>query len=201
MKRIHFVSGVVLTAFVGLHLFNHFMSLWGAESHILWMEKLRPIYRNPLAEALLLLAVVLQVITGLRAFFTKRKESRTFFQRLQLGSGLYLAFFFLIHVSAVMAGRFVLDLDTNIYFGVAGLNSFPLNLFFGPYYFLAILSFFAHLSAIHAKKMGRTILGISPKKQASFMLILGFLLAVLLFLGLTGNFRGIPIPEAYQIYG
>jgi hypothetical protein len=40
-----------------------------------------------------------------------------------------MALFLIIHVSAVLTGRFILHLDTNFYFGVAGINNFPFSLF------------------------------------------------------------------------
>jgi hypothetical protein len=114
------------------------------------------VYRNVFIETLLLAAVLVQIITGLWLFNKGRKWASTFFEKLQIWSGLYLAIFFLIHLSAVLGGRWVLHLDTNFYFGVSGLNTFPFNLFFIPYYGLAVMSFFGHIAAIHQRKM-RTI--------------------------------------------
>lgn len=50
MKRIHYFSGLTLILFIGIHLVNHFASLWGAEAHIEFMEMVRPIYRNIIIE-------------------------------------------------------------------------------------------------------------------------------------------------------
>ena len=116
-----------------------------------------------------------------------------------LVGGLYLAIFLVIHVSAVLVGRFYLKLDTNFYFGAAGINSFPVNLFFIPYYALAVLSFFGHLAAVHSKKMNQPILMLSPNQQAWGILILGAALTLILFYGLTNQFSGIELPEEYRI--
>jgi hypothetical protein len=107
--------------------------------------------------------------------------------------------FFLIHLSAVLGGRFILKLDTNFYFGVAGLNTFPFNLFFVPYYGLAIVSFFGHLAAIHHKKMQKTVLGISPNTQSKAILAFGIGLTFIIFYGLTNEFKGVEIPKEYQV--
>ncbi len=199
MKRIHYISGVIITIFISFHLFNHSYSLFGVEEHIRLMDKFRWVYRNVFAETLLLIAVFIQIFSGIRLFLRRRKNTTGFFEKLQVWSGLYLAIFFVFHLGAVFAGRFFLDLDTNIYFGVAGLNTFPINLFFIPYYGLAILSFFGHISAIHYIKMKSNVLGITPKRQSVLILVLGVVVTLVLFYGLTNGYRGIEIPKEYHI--
>jgi hypothetical protein len=110
-----------------------------------------------------------------------------------------LAIFFIIHLSAVFGGRIFLQLDTNFYFGVSGVNTFPFNLFFVPYYGLAVLAFFGHIAAIHRKKMRMSILGLSPDKQAVAILIIGVVFSIALFAGLTDYFKGVEIPAAYHV--
>lgn len=199
MKRIHYFSGLILTLFIGLHLINHFASFWGDDAHIQLMNSLRPIYRNVVIETLLLLAVGVQITTGGQLFFSKRKVSRGFFEKLQLWTGFYLAFFMLIHVGAVLTGRYLLHLDTNFYFGVAGLNTFPFNLFFIPYYGFAVFSFFGHVSAIHSLKMNRSIFGFSVRNQSFSILIIGILTTFLVLYGLTNGFSGVEIPKEYDV--
>ena len=199
MKKVHYLSGLTITLFVGFHLFNHLMSVFGAEVHIEIMNVMRKVYRNFMVETILLTAVLVQIISGLKLFFTKRKLVSNFFDRLQVWTGLYLAFFLLIHVGAVLMGRFVLHLDTNFYFGVAGLNTFPLNFFFIPYYGLAVISFFGHIAAIHYQKMQASVLELSVQKQSKLILGIGFVLTAILFFGLTNGFRGVEIPDEYLI--
>lgn len=199
MKKLHYLSGLTLTIFIALHLTNHLTSIFGAETHIEVMNQLRPFYRNLIAEAILLFAVAIQIITGLKLFFSKRKITTNRFIRLQIWTGLYLAFFLSIHVSAVLVGRFILELDTNFYFGVAGLNTFPLNLFFIPYYSLAIISFFGHIAGIHFQKMKRSVFGISVEQQSTFILVLGILVTGVTLYGLTNGFAGVEIPEEYNM--
>ncbi len=123
----------------------------------------------------------------------------TSFEKLHIWKGFYLAIFLVIHVSVILSGRYILHLDTNFYFGAAGLSSFPLNLFFIPYYGLAIFSFFGHIASVHNKKMKSSILNLAPKQQAKAILIFGLLLTLLIFYGLTNHFRGVQIPEEYNI--
>ena len=92
-----------------------------------------------------------------------------------------------------------MNLDTNFYFGVAGLNTFPLNLFFMPYYGLAIISFFGHISAVHSKKMKSKIFGIGSVKQSYGILIIGIISTLIILYGLTNGFNGVEIPKEYDI--
>lgn len=199
LKKIHYISGLTVTIFIGLHLFNHFCSIFGANKHLEIMTDLRHFYRNIFVETILLLAVFVQILSGLKLFKTCRKTAISQFDKLHIWTGLYLAIFFIIHLSAVLGGRLFLHLDTNFYFGVAGLNSFPTNLFFIPYYGLAIFSFFGHIASIHSKKMKSNILNLTPKQQAKAILTFGFILTIAIFYGLTNHFDGVTIPKEYEI--
>ena len=200
IRKIHFASGLTLSVFIGLHLMNHLASIAGSDQHIELMKMLRNFYRTPIIEFLLFAAVLVQISSGIRLFLSKRKTNKVGFELLHIYTGLYLASFLVIHVSAVLAGRFILHLDTNFYFGAAGLNSFPVNLFFIPYYSLAILSFFGHIAAIHHCKMKNAIWGVSVDGQSKAILILGALVMLLILYGMTNGFMGATIPEEYRLY-
>ena len=199
IKEVHFISGLTITIFIGFHLFNHLVSVFGAENHIELMDKFRLVYRNSIVETILLTTVFIQIISGLNLFLSKRKLVIGVYEKLQIWTGLYLAFFLLIHVGAVLTGRHILKLDTNFYFGVAGLNTFPLNLFFIPYYGLAILSFFGHIAAIHYQKMKKKLFGLTIEQQSNLILIKGIIVTVIILFGLTNGFTGVEIPEEYNI--
>lgn len=197
LTKIHFLSGLVLTLFISLHLANHLVSVCSIESHISFMNSLRLVYRNPISEAILMLSVLVQIASGVQ-LFRKTNGANSRYQKLHIWSGLYLAIFLVIHVSAIMGGRFLFQVDTNFYFGAAGLNKFPFMLFFVPYYSLAILSFFTHIACIHNKKMRHNILGFTHKQQSNTIIIIGFIVVLLILLGMTNNFTGFDIPDEYQ---
>ena len=199
IKKLHYFSGLIITIFVGIHLFNHVGSIFGAEAHIELMKIFRLFYRNIFVEIILLSAVLIQIISGIKLFIVSRKNAVSRFKKLHIWSGMYLALFFIIHLSAVLGGRFILKLDTNFYFVVAGLNTFPFNLFFVPYYGLAIISFFGHIAAIHAKKMQISVLGLTSRQQSMSILIFGIALTLPIFYGLTNGFRGVEIPKNYGV--
>jgi len=171
----------------------------GANKHIEVMKALRLFYRNGLAETILLMAVLVQIVSGINLFRKHRMGAVSNFEKLHLWTGLYLAVFFVIHVGAVLVGRSVLHLDTNFYYGVAGLNTFPFNLFFIPYYGIATVSFFGHIAAIHQKKMKRAVFGWTPQGQAKAILAVGMLLTTLMFYGLTNQLHGVKIPTEYNV--
>ncbi|WP_345055908.1 hypothetical protein [Hymenobacter glaciei] len=185
--------------FVGLHLLNHVCSIYGADKHIEVMTALRLFYRSRFIEPVLLSAVIVQIISGLKLFNSSRRTATSIFDKLQIWTGLYLAIFFIIHLGAVLSGRFLLHLDTNFYFGVAGLNTFPLNLFFIPYYGLAIISFFGHIACVHNKKMKRNILNLTPVRQSVVVFGFGICVTPLIFYGLTNHFKGVRIPTEYNV--
>lgn len=197
LRKFHYFSAIIITAFIVLHLVNHAASLISIDTHIDLMNQLRKLYRHPVAEWLLIIAVLFQIFSGIRLFLIQRKTAKGFFERLQLWSGLYLAFFFVIHLSAVFAGRYLLKLDTNFYFGTAGLNKFPFNLFFIPYYSLAVLSFFSHIASIHYQKMKNR--NVDATNQSKFIIGFGVVIVFLLIYGLTNTFKGVIVPDEYRI--
>lgn len=199
IRKAHYVSGLFMSLFIVLHLLNHAYSILGEQSHIAIMTLLRQVYRNIFIELILLSTVIVQIYSGMKLFHIKCKIAADFYEKLHIWSGLYLAFFLVIHISAVLVGRLILHLDTNFYFGVAGINTFPFNLFFVPYYSLAIFSYFGHIAAIHVKKMRKNILGYSPHSQAKAILIFGFCFMLIVFYGLTGKFNGVDIPSEYKV--
>lgn len=199
VKMLHRFSAVYISIVVCIHLLNHLWSVFGAEHHIQMMNNLRVYYRNPIAEILLLTSVVIQIISGIKLLILNTAKSKRGFYKLQQCTGLYLLLFLVIHLTAVFGARFFFQLDTNFYFGVAGINTFPLNLFFIPYYAIAIISFFGHIAAIHARKMQHTICGIRPAQQARILIIIGLVITFVIFYGLTNKFKGIEIPEPYRI--
>jgi len=198
-KKLHYFSGITLAVFISIHLFNHFFSIWGADRHIKLMDTLRHFYRNPFFEGLILSAVVVQIVSGFSLVRRKRKNITTRFEKIQVWTGLYLAFFLLIHVSAILTGRYVLHLDTNFYFGAAGLNTFPLNLFFIPYYGLSIVGVSGHVAAIHSQKMKRVVFGLTPGAQSKLVIYAGIVAAIVILYGFTNQFNGVTVPTEYNI--
>ena len=170
MKLIHYYTGLTLSVFIGFHLLNHLLILHSEALHIRFMKSARKIYRTRFVESLLLTAVLLQVISGITLVVMKWNKVENYFDRIQIASGLYLSFFLLNHVMAVLRGRYILKMDTNLYYGAGVMNMWPQKLFFIPYYSFAILSFFFHVACVHRLKMEK-ITGLPVATKQSFMIM------------------------------
>jgi succinate dehydrogenase/fumarate reductase cytochrome b subunit len=188
VKMMHYFSGILLAAFISLHLFNQLISLAGPDKHIGCMTAFRKVYRQPVVEALLLLAVVIQIATGIKLVFNRKKKTAA--KKIQVYSGLYLAYFLLVHVSAVLYGRYI-HLDTNFYYAGVGLNYYPATFYFIPYYFLAVAAIALHVAAIHFLKTG--------SKWSSYLIATGgIVVAALIITGYTNGFEWRSVPQVYQ---
>ncbi|MEN7551082.1 hypothetical protein AAG747_24385 [Rapidithrix thailandica] len=195
-KKLHYFSGLTIALFVGVHLTNHLMLLGGTEAHLSFMEIARTVYRNRFVELLLLLAVFLQILSGIQLLRSKRKDLNTIYDKLHLYSGLYLSFFLLIHVGAVLSGRLYAGIDTNLYFGAAGLNTFPHLLFFVPYYSLSVIAFFTHVACIHRVKMMRfSNQPVAVNFQTKVIMWIGGIIALVILIGMMQ----VEIPSEYQL--
>lgn len=143
LRGLHLASGLLIAVFAAAHIGNHLAMFGGQAAHIAVMEALRPYYRNPLAEALLMLALAFQLGTGLTMIWRTRAQKRRGLARWQAISGVILALFILNHVGAVWGGRLVMGLDTNYHFAAAGFHAGYAG-FFVPYYFLGVAALFVH---------------------------------------------------------
>jgi succinate dehydrogenase/fumarate reductase cytochrome b subunit len=195
--KIHRIGACVLGAFLTLHLLNHLLAIGGPEAHIHFMEAFRAVYRNRVVEVILLLCAASQVASGLIFIRRRWRDRHQGLDLLQLGSGLYLAFFLLVHVSAVLAGRTRLGLDTNFYYAAAGMHVLPYRYFFMPYYFLAVLAITVHLArALHWLAHDR--LSAATLRIAKVLLVIGgFTAATLIIAAFSGGLHDITVPAKY----
>ena len=198
LHLMHRISASFLGLFILFHLGNHLFILNGIESHIAIMKILRTVYRSTLVECVLIICVLFQVCSGIYFVWKRWGQRVGLLEKSQAASGIYLAFFLINHVGAVLVGRIYLNTDTNIYFGIAGMHDIKLKYFFTPYYFLALVALFVHLStAMHW--LTRKRLALSQRNYlAWFTIILGGLLSLILMLGFYGTFESIEIPKNYQ---
>ena len=187
-KKLHYISGLTLSIFIGFHLLNHLFSLAGPEAHIELTERFRQVYRHPVAETVLLPAVLFQVITGVRLLFNKKKKIAA--EKVQIYSGMYLSYFLTVHVAAVLYGRYI-HLDTNFWYAAVGLNMYPATWYFIPYYFLSVAAISLHVASLHYLK--------TKSKGVSYAIaIVGIAASALIIVGFTDAFHWREAPEAYQ---
>jgi len=198
IKRLHYFSGITLALFTFIHLANHLVGLWGINAYTQFMNAARLIYRNPVIESLLLLAVLLQISSGINLVRRNRKLSgMSKAERLRIFSGLYLALFLVIHVFVVLFYRGK-GIDTNFYFACLGFNIFPVVLIFIPYYSAGIMSVFIHLGVVHYYKMQRYVSVAKSKKQAIGIIMAGCFITAFSILSYSNYLKGVPLTKEHM---
>jgi succinate dehydrogenase/fumarate reductase cytochrome b subunit len=195
MKKAHFISGIVLSIFVSLHLLNHLTAVQSIPTHIEVMNALRRIYQHPLIEPLLLFAVLIQIISGIKLVRNRGWKQTERYNKLHVYSGIYLGFFLLMHTSATLVGRFVLLVDTNFYYGAMVVNAKPYLFFFIPYYFLGTFSFFVHIACIIRIKSIRKVGIQKASRRANGLIALGAIIGLIILWAFTYN---VQIPALYK---
>ena len=140
ITRLHRLSGIVIASFLVLHFTNHLFALGGAEWHIAVTNLFRHIYRTLVVEVVLLMCVIFQIISGIILVFKKGFFRQPLYVVIQMVSGLYLSFFMIFRVRAVMLGRYALNVNTDFYFAAGVANQYPEKLFF--YTILYIVTYF-----------------------------------------------------------
>ena len=196
LRRVHRASALLFVAFACAHIGNHLWALRGAAAHIELMDDLRLVYRHPLVEPLLLASAGFQCVSGWGLVVLGWRRRTGCLAWLQATSGAGLATFLLVHVTSVLYGRSVLGLDTNFYFAAAGLHAASSAWFFGPYYFLAVVSLFTHLGCALAWRVR------APPLQARRYVIgaavlVGSATAISIVASLAGTTVPVVIPADY----
>lgn len=197
LKQLHRISGIVIAAFLVLHLCNHLFALGGPALHITVMKYFRMVYRFPPVEVLLLLCVTIQLFSGLRLVFKKGFKRQPFYVIAQAGSGIYLSLFMINHVSAVLLARYDWHIETDFYFASGVAVHYPEKLFFIPYYTLSVLCAFTHIACAHyARRMELALVAFGPDASAGFrkeaLLIFGA--GVVVTALIMGSFTGLFYP-------
>lgn len=200
--RLHRFAGLTLASFIALHLCNHLVALVSIEAHIRVMQALRLVYRNPLIETALMLAILVQVSSGITLVRQKIKgkgwrDKKLRAENVQIASGLYMAFFLVAHVFAVMMGRHFFNLDTNFYFASAPLLS-VFWWYYVVYYGLSVVAVFTHVASIHYQKMQGRTTSQRSRTQALLIIVLGGVLAGLILAAFSGVVYEITLPKEYK---
>jgi len=188
-KRLHRGTAIILGLFIISHLIIHLFALGGVEAHLNALDSVQWIYRNPIGETLLVIAILAQIVTGLKRLKAKRKN-KMLWAKAQLFSGLYLMGFLIIHTGAAIFTHNIYGLETDFYWAAGSMNISPVKFFFWPYYFFAVLSVFVHFAcALHFGWPGK----FGVLKTA--LPWLGAGIALTIILTFTGVFYDVPITE------
>ena len=197
LKKLHHLSGIIIASFLLLHLTNHLFALGDPALHIAVMNLFRHVYRFLPVEIVLLICVVFQIISGVTLVFRKIFLKQPLYVIIQIVSGLYLSFFMVFHVRAVMLGRYQWNVDTNFYFAAGVANNYPSKLFFIPYYTLSLVCVFAHIACAHyiigIEKINKMPVDINKtkfrkmyKREAAGICMVGALITILIMSAFSG---------------
>lgn len=194
IKRLHRYNAIFLLLFIIAHFTNHVIGLTGLQNHIATMDMLRVVYRSQAIEIAVFILFFSQIALGL-ALILKRGKPKGRWAWIQATSGVYIAFFLLQHLSAVIMMRLTYaQLDTNFYWAASVVQAKPVGWYFFPYYAFGILSLFAHLAAaIHFRWPDAEIL-------RPVLLTSGVVLGLAIPASLIGSFHEVSLPQEYLDY-
>jgi hypothetical protein len=201
MERLHKVSAGFIFAFICLHFANHLIGLEGTGAHQQFLEAARLIYRHPVVEMVLLLAFVIQMITGVALSRTIWSQKKDIIHQLQAASGTYMAVFIVVHVAWVFLGRLVLNLDTNFDYAAVTMMTPGWSWVFMPLYGLAIVALFTHLGCITYDIFKKT-----DKRLGVACLVavqgVGLYVTYLLLMMYSGRLYPVTLPDPYtDVFG
>ncbi len=197
LQKIHRISAIGIGVFSLAHIFNHVLAAHSIELHIAVMNTLRVVYYYPVIEVLLVISIIIQAFTGVQLYRKNRKHLHSSIAKLQAYSGLYLAFFLVAHTTATIGGNWFFQIDTNFYFGAATVNIFPYILFFVPYYFLAVTSFFTHIACGLSKYVAKSQNLKTAHRFVYASMTFGAITAIVILLAFSGILYEFELPEAY----
>lgn len=147
--RLHRFTALLLALFLLLHLPVHLFALAGPAAHNQALATVQWLYRYPLIEPLLIAALLFQAGLGLRLAWRRwREPGKSGWARLQLASGLYLAYFIVNHSAAALYTRYGAGLETNFWWVSGPLHHPMMKGYFYPYYALAVVALGTHLGAV-----------------------------------------------------
>jgi hypothetical protein len=199
--KLHRGSAAVIVAFAVLHFASHVSAAVSLAVNTRVVDAARLVYKQPPVEAVLLLALPVQIVTGLWLFRAARDRARDGWDRLQLASGLYLAVFLAAHATATA----VLFRDINFRSasgGGPGLFGVPSFL---AYYVLGPLAVFAHVAVGARSLLLRRLGPARAERLAAGLLGLGTAVTLVITLALCGlhlrNDRGQPQPRPAKVGG
>jgi hypothetical protein len=164
LRRFHRTSATLIVFFAAFHLINHAFAIVSVPTHSAVLAVLRLFYRQPVLETLLFAAIVFQIGSGAVLVWQTHLRRPTASNAVQALSGLYLAVFFMAHVSAALMARG--QTDTNFVWA-AGRNgllaSRGLTLLL-PYYLLGVVALFAHVGMFARRRVSARLPEVSLRR-------------------------------------
>jgi len=196
MERLHKISAGLVFAFLCLHFANHFLGLEGIDAHIQFMDAARLVYRHPIVELIILLAFVVQILSGVALSKIIWRDKKDFVHQLQAASGTILIIFIVLHLISISVARGLFNLDTNFYFATASLTAPGWKYIYFPLYGAGIIALFVHMGCILYALFKKTNKPVGYSCLAG-MSALGLYVTYLLLMMYSGQFYRVNLPDTY----
>jgi hypothetical protein len=199
--KLHRWSGTIIVVFAALHFASHLSASVSLALNTRVVDAVRLVYKQPPVEALLLLALLVQIGTGLWLWRAVRDRPRDRWDRLQLAAGLYLALFIAGHATATA----ILFRDINFRSASGGRPGLFGDPSFLAYYVLGPLAVFAHVACGVRSVTLRRLGSMGAGRLATGLLGLGAAVTLVISLALCGihlrNDRHQPQPRPAKVGG
>lgn len=193
LSLLHRCGAGVLGLFILAHLGVHLTALGGVEAHTNVLGFVQQAYRHPVAEAMLVLIILSQIVSGL--IKVRRNGIGTGWARAQAISGFYLGFFLLIHTGAALNAHWIYGLETDFYWAAGSLHFDPIRFAFAVYYALAVTAIFTHLgAALHYAGPAKI------KPLSRLAPVMGAMLGIAIVATFWGAFYEIDLPRDVADY-
>lgn len=191
LRVAHGIAGVIVLLFVVFHLFNHLFGLAGPDVHAKVMEMGRTVYRSSFVEPILVVALLFQVVSGLRLAWNWSSVGGDNYRIFQVGSGVFLSIFILGHLNAVFVfARTYAGIETGWDFASGdpvGMIHDPWGIRLLPHYAIGVFFIIAHLfSGLRVVMLAH---GVSLSKANICWwsgAVIGVLTSLSIMLGITG---------------
>jgi len=191
LRIAHGAAGVIVLLFIAFHLFNHLFGLAGPQVHLRIMELGRTIYRSPFFESVLVIALLFQVVSGLRLAWNWSSVGSDNYRIFQVGSGVFLSVFILGHLNAVFVfARTYAGIETGWEFASGdpvGMIHDPWGIRLLPHYAIGVFFIITHLfSGLRVVMLAHN----ASRSTANAIwwggAVVGVSISLLIMLGITG---------------
>ena len=152
-RKIHIYAASVVLLYALEHIGNHLVALYSFQASDAMMTAFRLFLRIPAVEILLLTAVAVQIVSGVKLVSSSRMLQRsTFLRNLQILSGAYLSVFIFAHVINVVLVDRILHGGNTMFSGFTGKGTYGMltslnNSRLMPYYVISVAAVFVHVGA------------------------------------------------------
>lgn len=188
IQKIHRYSAFLLIfGFILLHLVNHIFALQSNEMHEEYRLLFNSWYQADLVEPLLFALIATMAITGLLMVRRYSGTDGDMFRNLQIGAGIYMLFYFMAHINAILSAR-GRAVETDWLFATTGeaglIVGAPMLI---PYYIFAVLMIQLHISlGLRRILLSKNVDRVRANRTFYILISLGSLVTVMIGAAVLG---------------